>query len=467
MAITLDGSALTLLDVVRVSRGAPVAVDPAARDAVAATRDAADAVAGGREVYGRSTGVGANRGIVVDASAPGAGAGLLASHAVAAGPRRSPERVRALLAVRANQLLAGGSGADPAVVDGLVALLTDGPLPPVRELGGLGTGDLAALATVGLALIERGVEMTAGDALPLMSSNAASLADAALAVEALTALAGVALEVAALTFTAVDGNPEAFSPLVDRVTPFAGARFVAATLRTLVDGAVATPARIQDPYALRTMPQVHGPLLDALARASTTVTRLVNAPTENPVFDADGGIAHHGGFHAAYLGGALDAVRLALLGAARLSTARLALLVASPYTGLPPFLADPDAPGASGVLALEYVAGSALGDLQLLAAPTGTTTASVSHGAEEDASFAALAARAALDTVNAYRTVLATELLAALRALRMKGRPVPSRWATLVAELGTDLADRDLTADLDAVESHLRRAADAPDAPLG
>ena len=125
-------------------------------------------------------------------------------------------------------------------------------------------------------------------------------------------------------------------------------------------------------------------------------------------------------------------------------------------TTLPPFLGDPAAPGASGVLALEYVSGSALGDLHLLASPAAAVSVSISRGVEEDASFASLSARAALASVPSLRTTIATELLAGLRALHLRDRPVPARWADLAAALSTDLGDRDLTADLDLVDAVLR-----------
>lgn len=455
MTISLDGGSLTLADLVRASAGAPVTADPAALTRMAELARAADEIAARRPVYGRTTGVGANRTLALGPTARDPGLALLRSHAVSAGEPRPPERVRAMLVVRANQLLAGGSGASPEIAAGLLALLADDDLPPVRELGGLGTGDLGVLATVGLALVRRGVEIGTRDALPLMSSNAATLADAALAVEALTDLATLALQVAAATFTAVDGNAEAFSLQVERVTPFDGARQVARAMREMTAGTVVAPARIQDPFALRTLPQVHGTLFDALARAADTITRLANAPSENPVFDAHD-VAHHGGFHAATLTIALDGVRLAALAAARLARVRLGLLCEPLMTTLPPFLGDPTRPGASGVLALEYVSGSALGDLHLLAQPAATASVSVSRGVEEDASFASLAGRSALAAVPALRTVVAAELLAALRALRMRDRPIPAVWASLVADLDDDLDDRDLTPDLDRIDLALQ-----------
>jgi histidine ammonia-lyase len=173
---------------------------------------------------------------------------------------------------------------------------------------------------------------------------------------------------------------------------------------------------------------------------------------ENPAVDADAGtLAHHGGFHAAYLGSALDTVRLALAGSATLSLRRIAMLLDPALTGVPAFLGD-GTPGASGAMGLEYAAGSALGDLRAVAAPATLQTVTLSRGVEDDASFASLAARQALDVRSPYADVLSAELVGAVRAVRLRGLAVPpDGWgAVLVACAGLDpeMADRDLTPDL-------------------
>ncbi|MBV9592926.1 MAG: aromatic amino acid lyase, partial [Actinobacteria bacterium] len=351
----IGAEVLTPADVVALARSrTPVRISPDATERARASYVHAHAVSAIRPVYGRSTGVGANRTIAID-DPDAAALRLLRSHATSAGERRAPERVRAMLAVRVAQLAAGGSGADPRLLDRLATLLTEGAVPPVRELGSIGTGDLCALAVTALALtgeipldppLSERYEFAAGDALAFLSSNAATLADAALALVDLRRLALAALPVAAMSFVALQGNAEAFALAVDRVTPFPGANAVGRVLRALIDPTRA-PARIQDPFALRTLPQVHGALLDALDRLDDVLRRLINAPSENPVLLPELGIAHHGGFHAAYLGQALDAVRLALAQAAELSLDRLTLLAEPAYTGRESFLGD-GTPAASG-----------------------------------------------------------------------------------------------------------------------
>ena len=476
--IVIDGSSLDVAAIVAVAArrdpdGVSVTVTEGARERARRSQEFAAARAAERPIYGRSTGVGANRTVALDddpAARRRAARSLLRSHATAAGPLRSAERVRALLVIRLNQLAAGASGADPAIMDALAEMITADALPPVRELGSIGTADLPALAITALALLgevptsqplPRSVELGISDALPFLSSNAAALADAALALGRLRQLLDATVAVAALSFTAVSGNSEAFTPAVERATPFPGARWVCRSMTALVAAGpgdpVGAPARIQDPFGLRALPQVHGPLVDAVASAERVVTGLVNAAAENPSLSPEHGVAHHGGFHAAYLGQALDAVALAVAQSAQLSLARLTMLDEPALSGLAPFLGD-GTPGASGTMIVEYVAASALAQLRQLAQPVGLQTVTLSRGVEEDASFASLAASQLLDSAEHWQTVLACELVAAARAVRAAGiRPGGALAEILRAagQLEVDLADRDLTVDIEQAAAAL------------
>ncbi|NUR60467.1 MAG: aromatic amino acid lyase [Catenulispora sp.] len=467
--IDLDGTRLDCGQIAQAARrGEPVELADSGRARAAASYRIAAEISKVRTVYGRSTGVGANRMVPVDDPAAHAVA-LLRSHATAAGPVRSAERVRAMLVIRLNQLAAGGSGAHPVVLDGLAAMIRADALPTIREHGGIGTGDLSALATTALALMGEGptaaplpavIPFTAHDALPFLSSNAATLADAALACVDLERTAQAAVVVAALTFAAVDGNREAFSRGVDRVTPFAGTRRVNAWLRALT-ASDSPPARIQDPLGLRVLPQSQGAALDSLRALSDTITPMVNAPSENPVLlsgePEETALAHHGGFHASHLQMALDTAVLGVAQTGQLILGRLAALIEPFFTRLPPFLGD-GTPGASGVMILEYVAASALAELRAAATPAGLQSVTLSRGVEEDASFASLAAKQALTATENYRTLLACELVAAVRALRMRDRKTPDglRLALDLCEvLPRDTADRDLTPDIETATALL------------
>ncbi|MFD5404568.1 aromatic amino acid ammonia-lyase [Streptomyces griseorubiginosus] len=152
--VILDGIGLGVADVVRLADGSARPVPGTdAMKRVAESWDAARQIAATGRVYGRSTGVGANRNedVPTDAAAEH-GLRLLRSHAGAIGEELPARQVRAMLAVRANQLLAGGAGLRPTVVTALCEALENGAYPVVNEFGSVGTGDIAALAQAGLAL---------------------------------------------------------------------------------------------------------------------------------------------------------------------------------------------------------------------------------------------------------------------------------------------------------------------------
>jgi histidine ammonia-lyase len=455
---TIDGHPLSPDDVVALAdRQATVEFGPHTLDRATASFAAAAALDLEQPVYGRTTGVGANRN--QPAGELGRHAlGLFRSHATSAGQARSPRRVRTMLAVRLSQLAAGGSGTTPVALAALVEMLNRDSRPPVREFGSLGTGDLPALASLALALcgevvldppLPADLISEPSELLSMMSSNAATIGDAALASVELTRLARAGLGVAALSWVAVDGNPEAVDEVVGLASPLPGVAETVTELRGWL-GELGSPARVQDPYALRALPQVHGAFRSALQRLSDVVHAMTNAPAENPVLLAGHPPRHQGAFHAVHLGQALDAVTSAATQSAQLSLGRLALLLNPEYSGLPAFLALGPS-GSSGLMVLEYVSGSALLRLRALANPAGVGSISVSRGAEDDASCASQSAYQALAALDAYAVVVASELLAAVRALRMRGRDAGPQFAALSGPG----PDADLSAELERAQQLL------------
>ncbi|MCW8095277.1 aromatic amino acid ammonia-lyase [Streptomyces tauricus] len=483
--VVLDGYSTGVADVVRLADGSARPVPGSdAMKRVEESWDAARRIAATGRVYGRSTGVGANRNEDVPTEAAAEhGLRLLRSHAGAIGAELPAREVRAMLAVRANQLLAGGAGLRPTVVTALCEALESGAYPVVNEFGSVGTGDIAALAQVGLALAGehpwRGATakvrapepqpLDNNDALALISSNALTLGQSALALHELRGLIGATQVVAALSLVAVDGSYEAYAAPVHAARPHRGSTEVARRMREMI-GAPDRPTpplgRIQDPYGFRCVPQIHGPAHDAADALEEVLAVEINAAAENPLICAEDMAAyHHGGFYQAQLALALDHFRLSLTQVARLSTSRLSTLNEPSYTRLRPFLADHE-PASSGVMILEYAAGAALGDLRAFSAPASLGHAVLSRGVEEQASFASLAARQTLRACNAYRLVVGCELVAAVRALRQRGlRPdpeLPVGRALEIAEsvLDADATDRPLTDDVTAAAALLDRFTD-------
>ncbi|MDQ1721672.1 MAG: histidine ammonia-lyase [Pseudonocardiales bacterium] len=462
--IRIDGRHLASAQVAAAAAGPlTVEVTAAALDRVRRSHLQAELAGQQRPIYGLSTGVGANR--TVDVKPDTAGAqGLLRSHATSAGSPRSADRVRAMLVIRLNQLCAGGAGLRPEIVTALADMINADALPRIREFVGIGTAELSALATTALALQDRSLQdgrlssddgpLVFGphDALPFISSNAAALSDAALAARRFALSARAGLIIAALSFAAVRGNAEAYAAPVEQATPMPGARTTCRVMRTLVGAP--EPARIQDPYGLRALPQGHGILLDALSSLTATIDAYSNAPSENPSILADGSVAHHGGFHAGYLALACDTAAIAAVQSGQLALNRLTYVSEPNHTELEPFLGD-GTPGASGVMVVEYVAAAALGDLRAAAAPASTQSITLSRGIEDTASFASLAARQLLTAADRYELLVACELVAALRAVRMSAPALSAhqlRAVELCAGLSDDLRDRDLTGDLEIAQ---------------
>ncbi|MFF0017219.1 aromatic amino acid ammonia-lyase [Streptomyces sp. NPDC005374] len=480
--VVLDGIGLGVADVVRLADGTARPVPGTdAMKRVTESWDAARQIAATGRVYGRSTGVGANRNEDVPTeTAAEHGLRLLRSHAGAIGEELPARQVRAMLAVRANQLLAGGAGLRPTVVTALCEALESGAHPVVNEFGSVGTGDIAALAQAGLALAGEHPWRGAGgapepqsldnnDALAFISSNALTLGQAALALHELRGLVEATQVVGALSLLAVDGSHEAYAAPVHAARPHRGSTEVARRMRELI-GAEDRPTpplgRIQDPYGFRCLPQIHGPAHDAADALEEVLAIEINAAAENPLIcPEDMAAYHHGGFYQAQLALALDHFRLALTQVARLSTSRLSTLNEPAFTRLRPFLADQE-PASSGVMILEYAAAAALGDLRAFSAPASLGHAVLSRGVEEQASFASLAARQTLRACAAYRLVVGCELVCAVRALRQRGlRPGPDLAVGRALELAEavleeDSADRPLTDDVTAATALLDRFTD-------
>jgi histidine ammonia-lyase len=436
---------------VRVARSrAPVALSDDARALMARGEQVVTDAARRRPVYGRTTGVGANHDTApVDGRHGGR---LLASHATTGLTPYPDDVVRIGLLVRLNQLARGGSGLPPELGDAIVELLNGDRLPTLHRGGALGTGDLGALAELGLALDD---VLDDASALPLLSSNAITLAECCLAMTEASGLVDVAPVVGALTHVAMRGNAEAYDARVHAARPHAGQSRVAARMRDLLGGLPLTPARVQDPFGLRAFAQVLGPAVELVDALGEALHVDINAAAENPLV-TDGVVLHNGNWHAMPVALHMDALRLALHSVATLSTSRLANLIDPELTGLSRFLAH-GAPPSSGAMMLEYVAHDALALVRAEAQPATLGTATLSRGAEHHASFAPQAAAQTTALLQHLRIVLACELVAACRAVLLAGlRPGDlasagvTRWiASALGSLPQDLTDRPLRDDID------------------
>jgi histidine ammonia-lyase len=478
VSVTLDGRGLEPAQVAAVVRGGrPVSLSDDARARNKAAAAALDAlIERGSEIYGVTTGVGPFRTRTIP---PGERSGqqlrLLRSHSHGAGRPLAPELVRATMVVRANQLGAGGAGVSAELLDALVDALNAGFVPFTRELGSLGTGDLSVLADVALALLGEGRAWRGGepvsaaaalteaaltvprlgprDGIAFMSSNAASIGHAALVSQDARRVADASLAVAALSFIAAGADPVAVDSRVHAARAHPGQSAVATRMRALLDGAQGSAGRdvIHDPYPFRALAQVEGATLDALAALDAVLAVELNSASENALIDeATGALLAGANFHGGSLALALDQLRAALAQSATLVAARVSALLDPGLMGLPAALAE--RPGAdSGAMMLEYTAHAAAADVRLRAGPVAAQTVTVGGGIESHASFAPFAAREAQLAIEAARVVLAVELVTAMRALRMRGVEAAGElFAVAAGRLDADTSDRSLSGDVEA-----------------
>ncbi len=470
--LVLSGSA-TIADVVALADGREqVSVSPAIVATVGRAHRLAAELSTRYDIYGRTTGVGANRATAVSPADSDYGMRLLRSHAVDAGDPLDDRTVRAMLAVRLIQLCVPGAGLDPAILAGLATMLNEDALPELRQYASIGTGDLAPLAGTALTLIgERPASKPLASmakwgpdsALPFMSSSALTVGRGCLALEALSRLERASSAIYMLSFLALGGNPQALSSIAAYASAAPYADSVAARLRSVLATTGRPeyrPARIQDPYGLRVYPVAQASLVASLHSLEGQLERTLNAAQENPLFDIENeSVIHHGAFYQASLSLELDGTTLALALTAPITHSRIRMLNDPDTNGGNAFLAG-DADGSSGLMMVEYVAAGAIAEIRNAAQPASAGTLVLSRGAEEDATFASQGAQQLERSMAAYRVLLCCELVGAVRLLRQRGLDdafsgVVGDTLALAEVLPRGDEDRDLRGDIAMAESVL------------
>jgi histidine ammonia-lyase len=468
--IVLTGADLLIADVEAVARHGAIAVlDDRARGRIQEARDVIERlVAAGEVVYGVTTGFGA----LADRSiAPGDAErlqeNLLVSHAVGVGEPLPRDVVRAMLLLRANTLALGHSGARPVVVDRLLDLLRLGVHPVVPSQGSVGaSGDLAPLAHLALPLIGRGHVELGGHELPALMAlrevglepltlgpkeglallNGTQLMSAlgALLLADADRLARTASTVAALSVEALLGTDVAFAAAYQLARPHPGQIAVAVELRHLLRDSSLQAAhkptghKVQDPYSLRCVPQVHGAVRDSLDHLRRVLDIEMNSATDNPLVFPEGGVAASdalatggglvisgGNFHGEPIALALDFAKLAIAELGSISERRIALLLDGHLNGgLPPFLA-PSSGLDSGLMLLQYTAAALVSENKVLAHPATVDSIPTSANQEDHVSMGPIAGRHARVVLDHVERILAIEALCAAQALELRLEMMP------------------------------------------
>ena len=393
---------------------------------------------------------------------------LLRSHAVGVGPPLPEDVVRAILLLRANTLAAGRSGTRTEVVDLLCDMLNRRVHPVIPKHGSVGaSGDLAPLAHAALVLIgegetldtvgtgaqgpaatgrgaERGatrrpgaealraaglkpIELAPKEGVSLINGTQVMTAIGCLALHDAEVIATTADVVGAMSAEALRATDRAWDAELHAARPHPGQQTVAANLRALMAGSpnvashrVGDP-RVQDPYSVRCMPQVHGATRDALAYTRRTLEIEINAVTDNPiVFAEDHRVVSGGNFHGQPVAIALDLATIAVAELGDISEARIDRMTNGHTSGLPPFLtADPGT--NSGFMVAQYTAAALVTENRLRAFPASVESVPTSAGMEDHVSMGLHAAHKLWDVVRSTREVLAIEALCAAQGLDLLG----------------------------------------------
>ena len=535
--LVLTGADLTIADVEAVARGGATArLDRNARARMDEARAVVERlVAAGEVVYGITTGFGDLAGTFIPPTdARQLQENLLVSHAVGVGAPLPQDVVRAMLLLRANTLALGHSGCRPVLVDRLLAFLEAGIHPVVPAQGSVGaSGDLAPLAHLALPLIGRGEVELGGQVMPallalretgiepltLEAKEGLALLNGTQLMSALGALlladadrlARTASVAAAQSVEALLGTDVPYAAVYQLARPHPGQVAVAAEMRHLLrdSGLMAahhgSTHKVQDPYSLRCVPQVHGAIRDALDYLRRVLDVELNSATDNPlvfplggatapdVAATGGGLVISGGnFHGEPVALALDFAKLAIAELGAISERRVALLVDARLNGgLPPFLA-PASGLNSGMMIIQYTAAALASENKVLVHPASADSIPTSANQEDHVSMGPIAGRHARDVLANVERIIAIELLVGAQALDLRlatlataargapvgaagaiPSPVPGRGVAeahrrIRAVVAPLLVDREMGADIAAVlalvrDGELAGLVDAPD----
>ena len=490
--LALDGTTLTLAAFLEVARdGRGVSLAPEARARVLASRGSVErAVAAHRAVYGVTTGFGGlSHHPIPPAKLRTLQLSLVRSHASGTGPALPPDVVRGLMLLRLNSLLRGRSGVRTEVVDLLAEFLNRELVPWIPEQGSVGaSGDLAPLAHLALAMIGEGAfrESGTGRSVPaaetlrhegleplrlaekegvaLLNGTALMASYLALAVVDLARLRDAALIAIALSFDALEGDPESLDPRLGEVRNSPEQVDAARRLASLLADSELAVRRTswagQDPYTLRCVPQVLAAVAAAIGFAEGIVARELNAVTDNPVVFDDDEFVSGGNFHGQSLALALDTLALATQYLAAFSERRIArLLHPALNRGLPAFLAPK--PGvSSGFMIPQYLAAALVNENATLVHPASAGSLPTSADQEDFVSMGPWAGAKLRKILENARRVVAVEWIVAGQALELRqpkrgGAGSVAALAALRTHVAPWTADRSPAPDIERVAERL------------
>jgi histidine ammonia-lyase len=414
---------------------------------------------------------------------------LLLSHAVGLGDSIPKNITKLMLQLKIVALSLGYSGVSVEVVERLMLFLKNDWIPVVPSKGSLGaSGDLAPLAHLALPLLGKGyfwstkdneqlraktvlknanlepINLKAKDGLALINGTQMMTAYGAHILERANSLLKNADILAAISLEALMGSARPFDERIQAIRPHPGQKAVASNMRLLLtDSAILESHKncdkVQDPYSLRCIPQVHGATRDLLEYASGVIERELNSVTDNPLVFSDGDIISGGNFHGQPLALAMDSAAIAIAEIASIAERRIYLLLRG-LDGLPTVLVN-DSGINSGFMIPQYTAASLVSHNKVLCHPASVDSIPSCLGQEDHVSMGSISAIKLLEVLNNVEQVLAIEAFTAAQALDFRkplkaGRGVEVAHQEIRKRVSHKDADEFFGDDIDACIDMLR-----------
>jgi len=462
--IKISDKELTIAELVQVARvNVPVVLCDSVKEKIIASRNAVEKMLEEKRiVYGITTGFGSLANKAIDQNdVEELQRNLIISHATGVGKPLPEDVVRAMMLLRAKSLSQGHSGVRIELIEALLAMLNKNVVPFVPEKGSLGaSGDLCPLSHMVLPLLGEGkayfegklmsgkdamkaasidiITLQAKEGLALNNGTQCMTAVGALTVHDAWNLLENAEKVAALSLEALNGRIDAFDEGIHRLRRHSGQRESAELMIKHTKGSTfinkSMPNRegnfrVQDAYALRCIPQVHGATRDSLAHISRIVEQEMNAVTDNPLIFDDEAISG-GNFHGQPVALVMDFLGIAMAEIANISERRTERMVNDALSnGLPAYLADTRAGAGlhSGFMIVQYAAAALVSENKVLAHPASVDSIPSSNNQEDHVSMGTIAARKAAEIIENVLQVIAMEALTAAQAIDL--RRIKADWS--------------------------------------
>ena len=376
---------------------------------------------------------------------------ILQSHSVGVGETVPAEIAKLMLITKVHALAQGYSGVRMETLERICWHIEHEVLPVVPEKGSVGaSGDLAPLAHLFLPLIGLGevnykgtrykardilnqfslqpIQLAPKEGLALINGTQFILAFAVKAVQRMHNCLETADIIGAMSLEALTGTKAPFDERLHNLRPFVGNKLVAQRLRFLLRHSAIMQShvdcgRVQDPYSLRCMPQVHGAARNAWLHLKELTETELNAVTDNPIIFSSDDTISGGNFHGQPLALPLDYACFAAAEMGNISDRRCYLLLEGKW-GLPMLLMR-DVGLNSGFMIPQYTTAALVTENKTLCFPASADSIPTSLGQEDHVSMGSISGRKLNKVLDNLEYILAIELLTACQAIEFR-RPLKS-----------------------------------------